>query len=79
MRNQTGIMMRFTITAEDIPKQLIQDWQSDSISNNWAEFIARRLNAAIKLGLIVPKERYDAAVEQDYCTLCGNLLKTPPL
>lgn len=71
--------MKYNITRDMIPKDLVKDWLNDSVSGDWSEFIARRLNAAIKMGVVVPTAQFNDAVEQDYCTLCGNILKTLPV
>ena len=65
---------KYVITSDMITKDLIEDWLDDSVSYNWPEFIARRLNAAIKHGLVASKKQFDDAVEQDYCTICGKAL-----
>ena len=65
---------KYTITHDMIPKDLVDDWLNDSVSDNWPEFIARRLNAAVKFGLVASKKQFDDAVEQDYCTICGKVL-----
>ncbi len=65
---------KYTITPDMIPKDLIDDWLNDSVSDNWPEFIARRLNVAVKFGLVASKKQFDDAVEQDYCTICGKAL-----
>jgi len=65
---------KYTITPDMIPKDLIDDWLNDSVSDSWPEFIARRLNAARKFGLVASKKQFDDAVEQDYCTICGKIL-----
>jgi len=62
---------KYTITPDMIPKDFIDDWLNDSVSDNWPEFIARRLNAAIRFSLVASKMQFDDAVEQDYCTICG--------
>ena len=65
---------KYTITPDMIPKDLIDDWLNDSVSDSWPEFIARRLNAARKFGLVASKKQFDDAVDQDYCTICGKIL-----
>jgi len=65
---------KYTITPDMIPKDFIDDWLNDSVSDNWPEFIARRLNAAIRFSLVASKMQFDDAVEQDYCTICGKAL-----
>ena len=65
---------KYIITPDMIPKDLIDDWLNDSVSDNWPEFIARRLNAAVKIGLVASKKQFNDAVEQDYCTICGKAL-----
>jgi len=50
---------KYSITPDMIPKDLIEDWLNDSVSDNWPEFIARRLNAAIKFGLAASKKQPD--------------------
>jgi hypothetical protein len=57
-----------------VTKDLIDDWLNDSVCDNWSEFIARRLNAAIKSRLVTSKNQFDDAVAQDYCTICGKTL-----
>ena len=65
---------KYTITSDMVIKDLIDDWLSDSVGDNWPEFIARRLNAAIRFGLVKSKKQFDGAVDQDYCTICGKIL-----
>ena len=65
---------RYSITPDMITKDLIDDWLSDFVGDNWPEFIARRLNAAIRFGLVKSKKQFDDAVDQDYCTICGKIL-----
>jgi len=65
---------KYYITPDMIPKDLIDDWLNDSVSDNWPEFIARRLNAAIRFGLVASKKQFDDAVEQDCCTICRKAL-----
>lgn len=65
---------KYSVTPEMIPDSLVKDWLNDSVSNNWKEFIARRINAAIKANIVVHKNQFDDAVEQDYCTICGRIL-----
>ena len=65
---------KYYITQDMITKDLIDDWLNDSVSDNWPEFIARRLNAAVKFGLVKSKKQFDDAVDQDYCTICGKIL-----
>ena len=65
---------KYTITPDMIPKDLIEDWLNDFVSHNWPEFIARRLNAAVRFRVVASKKQFDDAVEQDYCTICGEVL-----
>jgi hypothetical protein len=65
---------KYCITPDMIPKDIIDDWLSDSVGDNWPEFIARRLNAAVKFGLVKSRKQFDDAVDQDYCTICGKTL-----
>ena len=65
---------KYNITPGMVTKDFIDDWLSDSVSDNWPEFIARRLNAAIRFGLVKSKKQFDYAVDQDYCTICGKIL-----
>ena len=65
---------KYTITPDMITKDMIDDWLSDSVGDNWPEFIARRLNAAIRFGLVKSKKQFDDAVDQDYCTIRGKIL-----
>ena len=65
---------KYIITPDMIPNDMIDDWLNDSVSDNWREFIARRLNAAIKSRLVTSKKQFDDAVDQDYCSICGKIL-----
>lgn len=65
---------KYTITPDMITNDIIDDWLNDSVSDSWPEFIARRLNAARKFGLVASKKQFDDAVDQDYCTICGKIL-----
>ena len=65
---------KYSITPDMVTKDLIDDWLNDSVGDNWSEFIARRLNAAIKSRLVTSKMQFDDAVAQDYCTICGKIL-----
>lgn len=65
---------KYYITSDMVTKDLIDDWLNDSVGDNWPEFIARRLNAAVKFGLVKSRKQFDDAVDQDYCTICGKTL-----
>lgn len=65
----------YNVKPSDIPVELIEDWLNDSVADSWPDFIARRLNQAIELGLVVSKQRFDNAVNQNYCVTCGDMLQ----